>query len=97
MEENISSDFRSYIGLTDPGDLSLEEVLKIINEKGAPENFETVLGDLRRNRIFVLKHGAPEMYYKNNLGQKNGWLHLQNESDLLEAEYLKEMLTDILS
>jgi hypothetical protein len=43
-----------------------------------------------------LEKGAPEMYLKNNFGQKNGWENIASTDDLLEPEYLKELLEKLM-
>lgn len=96
LDKELPSKFRKHIGYTVKGDPKLDYIMAKINEKGEPERMEALLHDLQKNRIFVLRHGAPEMYYKNHPGEKKGWLELNSEFDLLEAEYLKELMKLIL-
>lgn len=78
------------------GDPKLTYILEKLKEKGDPDEMENAISSLRRNRIFVLRHGAPEMYYKNNRGERGGWVNLQSESDLLEVDYLKDLMKSVL-
>ncbi len=97
LDDKYVEQCRQHIEWTDRGDPSLDFVVKKLEEKGEPSNFEKTLNDLRKERIFVLRHGAPEMYYKNNKGEKRGWIHLQSENDVLEKDYMKNLLKEILS
>jgi predicted ATP-dependent endonuclease of OLD family len=85
-----------HIGWQEDGDPKLSYILDKLKEKGEPSDLAKVIKDLRERRIFVLKHGAPEMYYKKNIGEKSGWVNLQSENDLLEADYLKEIVISVL-
>jgi len=79
------------------GDPKLDYILEKLKEKSEPDGLENVIESLRQKRIFVLRHGAPEMYYKNNRGEKGGWVNLQSESDLLEVDYLKDLMKSVLT
>jgi len=96
LDKELPGKFREHIEYTDDGEPKLEYILEKIKKKGEPENMEGLLNGLREKRIFVLRHGAPEMYYKNNTGEKRGWTELQAESDLLEVDYLKELMKAVL-
>jgi hypothetical protein len=80
----------------DDHDPKLDFILKKLEQKGEPPELESLIDNLRSKRIFVLRHGAPEMYYKHNKGEKGGWANLQSESDLLEADYLKDLMKSVL-
>lgn len=97
MDENIPQKLRQHIGWTDSGDPSLKYILEKIADKGEPQNLEQVLTDLAAKRVFAFRKGSPEMYYVNNNGDKNGWVSIQNETDLLESEYLKDLMNKILT
>lgn len=96
IDNQYPEKFREHIGWTGAGDPSLEYVLQKMEEKGEPESLSQTLSDLKENRIFVLKRGSPEMYYKNALGEKNGWIDLKSEDDLIDADYLKSLMTELL-
>jgi hypothetical protein len=85
-----------YIEWQDDRDPKLTYILEKLREKGEPSELESVINKLRSKRIFVLRHGTPEMYYKNSMGEKGGWANLQSESDLLEADYLKDLMKSVL-
>jgi AAA15 family ATPase/GTPase len=96
MDENIPQQLRQHIDWTESGDPSLKYVIEKINEKGEPTNLEQLLTDLAGKRIFVFRKGSPEMYYANNNGEKNGWVNIQTEADLLEPAYLKDIMNKVL-
>lgn len=96
LDKELPSKFREHIDYAEDGEPKLEYILEKIKEKGEPENMEELLNSLVEKRIFVLRHGAPEMYYKNNTGEKRGWTELQSEDDLLETEYLRGLMTEVL-
>lgn len=96
LDKELPGKFREHIEYTEDGEPGLKYILEKIKEKGEPENMENLLNDLQKNRILVLRHGAPEMYYKNNTGVKRGWTELQSETDLLEVDYLKKLMKAIL-
>lgn len=85
-----------HIDWIDDCDPKLDFILKKLDEKGEPPELESLIDNLRSRRVFVLRHGAPEMYYKNNKGEKGGWANLQSESDLLNADYLKDLMKAVL-
>src|SRR3989344_3051224 len=85
VDENIPQQLRQHIEWTELGDPSLKYILEKITEKGEPANLEQLLTDLAAKRIFVFRKGSPEMYYANNNGEKNGWVNIQTEADLLES------------
>lgn len=97
MDENIPQQLRTHIEWTEAGDPPLKYVIEKIAGKGEPKNFEKLLADLVTKRVFVFRKGAPEMYYANNHGEKNGWANVSTEGDLLEAEYLKDMMNKVLT
>ena len=96
MDENTPQQFRQHIEWTDSGDPSLKYIIEKIGEKGEPANFEQLLKNLASKRVFVFRKGSPEMYYTNNTGEKNGWINIQSETDLVEPVYLKDMMSKIL-
>lgn len=96
MDENIPQRLRQHIDWTEPGDPSLKYVIEKITEKGEPINLEQLLTDLASKRIFVFRKGSPEMYYANSNGEKNGWVNVQAEADLLEPVYLRDMMNKVL-
>jgi predicted ATP-dependent endonuclease of OLD family len=96
LDENLSMSLRQHIEWKNAGDPPLEYVLKKIQEKGEPTDFEKTLNKLSENRIFALRKGAPENYYKNNNGVKNGWSDVNSEEDLLEVGQLKNLIESVL-
>lgn len=96
INDKYPEDLRKHIGWTGKGDPSLEFILKKLGEIGEPRYLEAILNDLRKERIFVLRRGAPEMYYKNNLNDKRGWVNVQSEADLVEPDYLRDLMKEVL-
>ncbi len=96
LDENLSTNLCQHIKWTDTGDPSLKYVLEKIQENGEPTDFENTLNKLSENRIFALRKGAPENYYKNNNGIKDGWSDINSEDDLLEVDYLKNLIKSVL-
>lgn len=96
LDKESPNRFREYIDWQNEGDPKLDYILEKLSEKGEPDGLEDTIKDLRGKRIFVLRHGAPEMYYKNNKGEKGGWANLQSKDDLLEVEYLEDLMKSVL-
>jgi len=96
MDEKLSENFRQHIELTNSGDPYLKYVLEKIQEKGEPPDFDSTLNRLSKDRVFVLRKGAPEMYFRINTGEKNGLYFINSEGDLLDAEYLKNLMKTVL-
>lgn len=96
IEEKYIDEFRTHIGWTTVGDPPLKTVAEALKTKGEPKNFESVLLALSKDRIFVLRKGAPEDYYKNSAGEKDGWEKIASADDLNEPEYLKALMTQVL-
>ena len=97
IEDKYRQAFRGHIEWTEAGDPPLKLVIEKFKTKGEPKDFETVIQALLKHRVFVLRKGAPEEYYKNNLGEKDGWEKLHKEDDLLHTEQLKELMGAVLS
>lgn len=97
LDKNIPEKLRAHIQWNERGDPSLKFILNGLKEHGRPAILDETIDSLTKNRIFVLKEGSPEMYFKNDRGNKGGWANLESEEDLLEKEYLKELMTSILS
>lgn len=96
LDRELPKKFCEYIDWTKKGDPDLKYILEKIGEKGEPEELVFLLKKLQEKRIFILRHGAPEMYYKNHTGEKSGWKELNSEDDLLEVDYLKGLMKLIL-
>ena len=96
FDKKYPEKFRKHIEWEKDGDPKLDYILEKLKEKGEPDEFQDVINNLSQKRIFVLRHGSPEMYYKNNIGEKGGWVNLHSETDLLEVDYLKDMIKTIL-
>jgi len=96
MNEKLSENYRQHIEWAGSGDPPLKYVLEKIQEKGEPSDFENILNKLSENRVFALRKGAPENYFKNNNGIKDGWSDINSETDLLEVDYLKNLIKSVL-
>lgn len=96
-DDKIPDELRNDIGWKEEGDPGLELILKQIETLGRPKRFDEAISLLRRKRIFLLEHGGPESYYKNYNGQKAAWTYLKGESDLLEIDFLKELMKTLLN
>jgi len=97
LPNNTVSDFRKHIEWTEAKDPSLEAVTLACKSKGLPHGFEGVCQKLAQQRIFVLRHGAPEMYFKNATGRKDGWDTVQTKDDLLFGDELYTLMKAVLS
>ncbi len=95
-DKDLPNKFRKHIDWQNESDPKLDYILKKLSEKGEPEGFEDTIKNLRDKRIFVLRQGAPEMHYKNSKGEKGGWANIESEKDLLEADYLKDLIKSVL-
>lgn len=93
----IPARLRQHIGWKQQGDPSLDYIIDQLGKKGRPKELDNIISDLQSKRIFVLKLGSPEMYYKNNPGNKSGWNYLETDKDLLESNYLKDLINSLLS
>ncbi len=96
FDREFPKKFREHIDWQNEGDPKLDYIIEKLKEKGKPDGFNNVIKDLQDKRIFILRHGAPEMYYKNNKGEKGGWMNINSEKDLLEPEYLKDLIKLVL-
>jgi hypothetical protein len=96
FDENLSIKLREYIEWDNPGDPPLKLVCEKIETKGLPDFFQTLCDNLKKYQVYILGKGAPEMYLKNNLGQKTGWENITSADDLLEPAYLKELLEELM-
>ncbi|MBU0998743.1 AAA family ATPase [Patescibacteria group bacterium] len=97
INDSLSDDYRKHIEWVEDKDPSLEKVLELIGGKGFPKDHDKNLETLETKSVFVLKHGGPENYYKNNKGEKDGWAKLKSESDIEEPKYLKTLMEKVLS
>lgn len=95
IDDQYPRRFRGHIDWTEHRDPSLTVVVEKLKEKGEPNNFEHVLIGLQRQRIFVLRHGSPEMYYRND-SRKKGWIDIKTEDDILHADYLRALMLEVL-
>lgn len=96
VDEEYVNSFRSHIGWIATGDPPLNLVIESMQKNGEPKDFEFVISSLAKNRVFVLRRGAPEQYYKNNPGEKSGWENVLSESDLIDCDYLKSLMRTVL-
>lgn len=95
-DKELPNKFREHINWQNEGDPKFEYILEKLNEKGEPDGFDDIIKELRDKRIFILRHGAPEMYYRNNEGEKVGWINIRSENDLLEPDYLRDLMKSVL-
>ncbi len=79
------------------GDPDLKYVIQRYEDFSSIREFDLAIKSLENCRFFVFRHGAPESYYRSNQEDKNGWKTLKDESDLLNPEYLKELMTKLLT
>lgn len=77
------------------GDKKLSAIVDAIEDQGEPSSTESVIAFLESKNIYVLRRGAPEHYYANNLGEKDGWRHLGTRHDVVDPEYWEMLLTRI--
>ena len=97
LDNTVPDRLRESIGWTENGDPNLGYVVKNYKNLLSQSEFEETINKLENNRFFVLRHGAPESYYKHDQSDKNGWKTLKDENDLLQPEYLKELMTKLLT
>ena len=97
LSDDYIQKFRAHINWTDAGDPPLKFVIQGLENKKAPEDFDKIINALALKRVFVLHKGSPESYYKNSFGEKDGWEQIENEGDLLEPEYLKKLIQNVLN
>jgi predicted ATP-dependent endonuclease of OLD family len=96
LDSHAADGFRDHIEWTDRGDPSLEYVVRKTQEKGPPPGFERAVRELEGERIFILRHGSPEMYYKVGMGNKLGWTEIEKKDDLNEPGYLETLINKLL-
>ncbi len=96
LDRTVTDRLRKIIGWTANGDPSLDYIMSHYADVTGQDEFEKTLESLRKSRFFILKHGAPESYYKNNKNDKDGWKCLKDENDLLEPDYLRGLMTELL-
>ena len=97
LDIKVLQNFKSHIGWAEAGDPPLETVVVKLKESGEPKDFDKTILKLSQHRIFVLRKGSPEMYYKSTLKRKCDWQDIKSEDDLIDSEYLKKMMLQILS
>lgn len=73
----------------------LLEIVQAIADNGEPSSTQSVLDFLATKKIYVLRLGAPEYYYANHIGEKDGWRHLSSRQDLLEPEFWENLLAQL--
>jgi predicted ATP-dependent endonuclease of OLD family len=97
LDKKIQDGFRKHIDWTGSGDPALDVVVEILKKKGEPKDFDKIVSELAKHRIFVLRKGSPEVYFKNSVGKKSAWEELKSEDDLIDPEYLKNLMLQVLS
>lgn len=97
LDEAKVDAFRGHIGWSSPRDPGLRDVLDALAKKGNPPDLDDTITQLEKHRVFILRHGAPEQYYKNDTGIKGAWANIVSESDLKEATYLRNLMLQLLS
>ncbi|MFH1386276.1 MAG: AAA family ATPase [bacterium] len=97
IDVNYIDELKKHVGYTDVKDPPLKIIVDELKAKGEPKLFKIIFPLLAKQKVFVLRKGAPEEYYKNNLGEKDGWEKLEKEEDLLDTEYLKGLMNAVIS
>jgi len=97
MDPSIVDTMREHIGWDGMKDPALVDILGRVGKKGEPSNMESVIGELKTKRIFVLPKGAPENYYKVPPESKSEWKDINSIDDLIEVDFLKNMLRAVIS
>jgi len=97
LDDKYIQGFKAHIGWTSAGDPPLQKVVEEIRSKGEPKDFEAVISALSKDRVFVLRKGAPEEYYKNHPGEKDGWENLSKKDDLIEPDFLMNLMKSVLA
>jgi len=97
LDKKVQDDFRKHIDWSQSGDPALSVVVEMLKKKGEPKDFDKIISELSKQRIFVLRKGSPEIYFKNSVGKKSAWEELKSEDDLTDPEYLKNLMVQVLS
>ncbi len=97
LDGGISDSFRQHIEWTKEGDPPLRLVIEQLQKKGEPKDFSKLIDELSKYKIFILKKGSPECYYSNPTGKKSAWEEIKSEQDLIDASYLKEIISKVLN
>ena len=97
LDVTVTERLRISTGWTGNGDPKLDYIINNFTKIQGQNEFEEIINKLENLRFFVLKNGAPESYYKNNRNEKDGWKSLRDENDLLEPDYLRKLMTSLLT
>lgn len=97
VDESYASKLRAYIEWTGKGDPCLEYIVQQLKRKGEPPELEEVRGALEKCRVFSLRLGAPEMYYKNTSGTKDGWTGIHSREELNSPDELEGLMKKLLT
>lgn len=97
INDKYSKELRDFIGWKESKDPPLKVVIESLTSKGQPAFLPALFKELLKHKIYILPKGAPEMYYKNNIGQKDAWDLLSSEKDLLEPAYLKGLISTLMT
>jgi predicted ATP-dependent endonuclease of OLD family len=97
LDVNLSEKLRKHIEFDRDGDPSLEYVVEKNKGKDEPEGFDDLLKALEKERIFVLRKGSPEQYYKAGSASKSFWDDIGTKDDLLDAGDLESLMKTILA
>lgn len=85
--------FRKHIHHSARGDPSLEAVALALQKFGSPPGLQESAEELARNKIYLMARGAPEFYCKADPGSKGAIVQLTCKDDLIEPEFLKDLIT----
>lgn len=97
LDNQLLDNFRKHIEWSEKGDPPLDIVVSKLFEKGYPKELDEAIKKLSEYRIFVLRKGAPEHYCKNSVRQKKTWEEISSKDDLLEPDYLKDLMVRVIS
>lgn len=96
LDKGIQTSFRKHIDWEDAGDPSLNFVVTKLKEKGEPKDFDKIISELSKHRIFALRKGSPETYCKESDGKKSAWEQLNSREELMDPDYLEQVMKQIL-
>lgn len=95
IDEGCIQKFRDHIGWSGTKDPSLKVIIEGLEAKKEPKDFDKTIKAFEKGRVFILRKGSPESYFKNST-EKDGWEKVEKESDLLEPQYLKKLMQEVL-
>jgi predicted ATP-dependent endonuclease of OLD family len=85
--------FRKHIHHIVEGDPNLQTVMLALDKFGEPAGFRDTIEKLENHKIFLIRRGSPEFYCKSDPGNKDAISQLASEKDLIDPEFLKQLIT----